>query len=342
MSLKASAYRVWNAALPFLPGPGPVARDSIGLVMVHDVHDDFAGKGALPTSTSVSLKSFETNVLGLARTFSFVSMDQAVDMLSGKAPWRPRCLVLTFDDSLKCLVDLVVMRLKHWGVPGTFYLSTDAIDRQQPYWWHRLEYVLAHSSSTDISLEILAGRTLRLNPSSKTFRELTGLLRLSTPAECERTLVAIESCVGVSLLEARGECRFAELMTWEDARCLARAGMTIGCHTRTHANLNKVGAADLAEELQGAREMITANVNAPCRHFCYPYGAYSERIRLAVKDAGFASAVTIRRPGWNAPGEDLFQLKRFHMHEEPYCLPCIMSGLGQVMTRIKDVWATRN
>lgn len=307
------------------------------MIMVHDVLED-SEAGRLGTSTSITFQSFQSNVLGLTRRFSFVSLDEAVDMLTGQKSWRGNCVVLTFDDSLKCMADVVAPHLRQWGIPATFYLSTDAIERQQPYWWHRLDFALKHAHGKRLTIDMSGGQSLvvELCPDSPSMRALAQFLRESSARACEETVASLESKLGTRLADAPPAACMGRLLDWDDVRALSRQGMTIGCHTRSHPNLTIESPESLSNELSSASELISANAQAACQHFCYPYGAYSQDVRAAVKNAGFRSAVTTIRPGWNRPGDDLFQLKRFHMHAEPHCLPCLMSPLGQLLTRARN------
>ena len=50
----------------------------------------------------------------------------------------------------------------------------------------------------------------------------------------------------------------------------------------------------------------------PCRHFAYPYGLFDEDARLAVEEAGYRSACSVRS-GFNGPGVDRFLLRRIEV-----------------------------
>jgi peptidoglycan/xylan/chitin deacetylase (PgdA/CDA1 family) len=324
--------------MPVLPrfGDGQSTR-AVGVIMVHDVLDDSCA-AELATSTSVPFRSFESNVLGLARNFSFIGLDEAVSMLTGAAAWRKNCLVLTFDDSLKCLAHVVAPKLQEWGIPATFYLSSGAIESQEPYWWHRLDFVISHGRGVRAKLALANSQVveLELQPGAPGTRELARTLRQSSAADCEYAVAQLEARSGLSLREHLKGKALGQVMDWEDVHALVRCGMSLGCHSHSHPNLNLVPAPQLDRELSQARRILAAKGGADCSHFCYPYGEHSELVCAAVKAAGFRSAVTTQRPGWNEPGADLFRLKRFHMHEEPYCLPCTLSGLGQFLTRVRN------
>src|SRR5690606_6675792 len=105
------------------------------------------------------------------------------------------------------------------------------------------------------------------------------------------------------------------IMTREQLRELLAAGHEIGAHTRTHDMLPQLDDAALADEIAGSRRELEALLAAPVHSFCYPNGSYDERVVDQVRAAGFAQAVTTQE-GRNRAGQDLFQLRRWFIHQE--------------------------
>jgi peptidoglycan/xylan/chitin deacetylase (PgdA/CDA1 family) len=116
--------------------------------------------------------------------------------------------------------------------------------------------------------------------------------------------------------------------TLEQLRSLAAAGVEIGAHGYTHADLGV--AADhnvLHREIVAARQRLQAAVDRPVRYFAFPYGQYANLSPAAfelAKEAGYAG-VCSAYGGFNFPGDDPFHLQRI-----------IADG---VMVRLKN-WVT--
>ena len=80
-------------------------------------------------------------------------------------------------------------------------------------------------------------------------------------------------------------------MTTEQLRTMVAAGMTIGCHTRSHPYLTSLGQERAWDEIAGAKAILEAdgfNVDT----FAYPYGVYDARVVDMVREAGFRTART--------------------------------------------------
>ncbi len=75
---------------------------------------------------------------------------------------------------------------------------------------------------------------------------------------------------------------------------IARAGHEIGGHTVTHpADIKLLSDSQLDFELQNNKALIEKVVaHKPCTKFAYPRGRHDERVRAAVKKAGFTEART--------------------------------------------------
>lgn len=66
----------------------------------------------------------------------------------------------------------------------------------------------------------------------------------------------------------------------------------LGCHTFTHANLLKAGAAARWNEIAASREALRAQFNAPVESFAYPFGLYGPEDVAIARKAGYTNAVT--------------------------------------------------
>lgn len=83
-------------------------------------------------------------------------------------------------------------------------------------------------------------------------------------------------------------------MTTDQLRTMMDAGMTIGCHSRTHPTLSSLGsAARLKDEVAGSKAWLEDHFGIAIDTFAYPYGAYSSAVIAAVKAAGFRTARTV-------------------------------------------------
>ncbi|SFF51307.1 polysaccharide deacetylase family protein [Blastococcus tunisiensis] len=99
------------------------------------------------------------------------------------------------------------------------------------------------------------------------------------------------------------------MLSWAQVRDLAGAGIEIGAHSHSHAQLDQIAAPALEEELRRSKLLLEGELGQPVESLAYPFGYSSARVRAAVADGGyrFAAAVGNRLPG---PGGDLMAVPR--------------------------------
>jgi peptidoglycan/xylan/chitin deacetylase (PgdA/CDA1 family) len=109
--------------------------------------------------------------------------------------------------------------------------------------------------------------------------------------------------------------RFHEpgFLTAAQVRRLDAAGMDVGAHTRSHVDLPGIGAAALADQVAGSRHDLERLLGHPVAAFAYPAGRFDDASVAAVRQAGFALAVTTQ------PGEQ-------ESSTEPLLMPRVRVG----------------
>ncbi len=88
------------------------------------------------------------------------------------------------------------------------------------------------------------------------------------------------------------------LMDEAQVRDWLAAGNEIGSHTRTHPRLSRISPEQAKEEIFASKKILEDRFGVPIRHFCYPYGDFSPRVRDLVEEAGYVTAVTTEWGVW--------------------------------------------
>ncbi len=83
------------------------------------------------------------------------------------------------------------------------------------------------------------------------------------------------------------------LMSADQVKELAAAGMEIGSHGATHLRLADVSADRLETEVSGSKASLGELVGTRIRGFAYPYGSMDAAARHAVSDAGYDYACAV-------------------------------------------------
>ena len=123
------------------------------------------------------------------------------------------------------------------------------------------------------------------------------------------TCYAVSSLIGGTNLWDKGKVEEKPLMTLENWRTWRDAGMDIGSHTRTHADLTAISVDKARNEITDSKKELENTIGCEARHFCYPYGLFTPLHSAMTKESGFITATTTQR-GRVVAGDDLYRLRR--------------------------------
>ena len=123
------------------------------------------------------------------------------------------------------------------------------------------------------------------------------------------TCYAVSSLIGGTNEWDKGKVAEKPLMSLDDWHFWLDAGMEVGSHTQTHADLNQLDAREAFAQISESKRQLQEALNCEVRHFCYPYGRFSEEHVRIVKDAGYVSACTTQR-GRFTNGDSIYRLRR--------------------------------
>lgn len=90
----------------------------------------------------------------------------------------------------------------------------------------------------------------------------------------------------------------APLMDWAGLEQLRRAGFDIASHGQRHRPMTALPPRELADELEGARDMLLARLGTTPSFLAYPYGDHDEAVQRAALAAGYRLAFTAESRRW--------------------------------------------
>lgn len=82
------------------------------------------------------------------------------------------------------------------------------------------------------------------------------------------------------------------LMSADQIRQWAAAGMEVGSHTVDHLNLPDLTLLQVQQQLVESKLQLEALSGQPVTAFCYPYGHENSQLRQCVAAAGYTNATT--------------------------------------------------
>lgn len=209
----------------------------------------------------IPLAPFERQIQWLGRHYTVVPLAEFADRAIRGASLR-RLAAVTFDDGYSGVFEYAWPLLRDLGIPATVFVVADAPGgyREHGYWWDDADVLRGYSPETE--------------------------QRWLTALQGDRSAI-----VGTEV--RRPAPAWCQPATWGTIAAAAREGLGIGAHSATHRNLPMLPDAELHRELVESREVIRQQSGTDPVLFAYPYGWWDERIRGAVRAAGYRAAFTL-------------------------------------------------
>jgi len=304
------------------------------IVMYHYVRD--LERTRYPRIKGMLLSDFEQQVRSLAGDFEMASLETALSYLAGRyRPRRELCL-LTFDDGLKEHYKQVTPILSDLGIQGIFHVVTACLEDRVVVPVHMNHFLMAALDFDEYRRAFLDrlgeldpaawAQASQVNPdvARQTYAWDTLEVALFKYFFNFNLDPSLRDAIVGRLFERYigSERAFAEelYLSWEDARAMQAAGMSIGGHTHRHRPLASLTSEELHADLETSTELLHRHLAPQALWpFCYPYGkrdSFPAEAMGLLERLGFACAFTTEK-GPNAPGQNLFTIGRVDCKTAP-------------------------
>ena len=289
------------------------------------------------------------HLLYLRRHYRVMHLDAALDELyvpnkNRQARTDRRApVVVTLDDGYYDNYTHGLSAASELQTPITIFLIPGYIDSGERFWWLEAEYLLSHTSLSEVTLE---GQLYHLNNSG--VREVLARLlnsrvrNAASVAEREDFIQHARQALG-NPTQVTAEDRLALPITWEEALEMDKSEwISFGAHTMHHPILGYLAnPEEAAYEVRESRTVLEQRLGHPLRSFAYPVGWLDQAgyhgVR-AVHETEFDWAVTTVY-GFNTPETDPYLLRRIEIdvHEHWLMLAAKTSGVWTMFTDLIQV-----
>jgi peptidoglycan/xylan/chitin deacetylase (PgdA/CDA1 family) len=262
----------------------------------------------------ISPAAFERHVKYLAANYCVLPLPEAVAALRSHKRLPANAVAITFDDGYADNLWAARVLAQH-GVTGTFFLTSECISGGQPFWPAEIRALISVIPGPDLRFA-LEGKILELplrGPQDRAaaIRQVTRLFKSHPIPVRERLREEVRIQAGAARVPS-------VMLTWGDVAEMHALGMTIGAHTRTHANLPSAGLKDATREIVESKEQIESALRTTVTMFAYPNGGaeqyFTPELQRVVAAAGFRAAFTSRN-GFARRGSDLYAVERIQVAE---------------------------
>ena len=281
--------------------PGSAATPAV--LTYHRIGDPRRGP---PGIVSATRKAFERQMRWLAGTGRAVSLDDVLRARDGGAPLPRGAVLVTFDDAYRDFDEHAWPVLRRLGIPVALFVPTAYPGSPgRAFWWDRLFAAIDAARGTIAtplgSLPLHAAWQRR-----RTYRALREHIK-SLPHDAAMALVD-ELVNALAAPPAHGA-----VLSWPVLRRLAREGVALGAHSRTHPLLSRVPEQRVATEIAGSVEDLHRETGGIPSAFAFPGGAVPPGADRVLRAAGIRLAFTTSA-GVTAPdAPDWLALRRINV-----------------------------
>jgi peptidoglycan/xylan/chitin deacetylase (PgdA/CDA1 family) len=99
------------------------------------------------------------------------------------------------------------------------------------------------------------------------------------------------------------------MLTWAALQDVAAAGVEIGGHSHSHAQLDLLSMSAVRAEVSACKAELEDGLGRPVRSFAYPFGYSRKGVRGALAAAGFDHACSVRDLAYD--GDDRWTVPRW-------------------------------
>jgi peptidoglycan/xylan/chitin deacetylase (PgdA/CDA1 family) len=294
--------------------------EALNVFTIHGVSTATESDLWTPVRDQLESRLFDELLGALSRRHVFISIDTAVEIISGRRSPVRNAVVITFDDGYRNNFLEALPVLEKYDAPAAFYVTTKAVSSRQPFWFDRLDFALQSAARHGTRVEFADKEFVFENPCREAIAKEYAILR--EHAKCtisndrdfaialDELAGRIEQQTGEALSNILEKDHWASVVSAEDLANFARHPLvTIGSHTVSHSRLSFADDRNIEFELQESKNLLEKWTGKPVIHFAYPNGAYDDRAMRAVRKAGYVSAAT-SDPGANQVGINLMCMKR--------------------------------
>lgn len=305
------------------------------IVMYHYVRRPTATR--FPRLTSLDLDAFRGQLAYISKHYSPISVLDIVSALRGEIDLPPHPIVLSFDDGYVEHFRDIVPLLRDAQMTAVFFPAASSLIDRRVLDVNKIQFVLAAAETPDSlgdaidnAVERASGRA-DVRPLTEYKAEGWKPVRFDAPAASyvkymlqgvlpEDLRAAVLDELFATFVSS-DERAFADELyfTIDQARAIADAGMTIGCHADRHITLTSLSRDGQANEIDGALRVLDA-IGRPRTPFVFSYakGAHNADSVSLLRERGCVLAVTNRPSIATLAPDTLLMLPRLDANHLPF------------------------
>ena len=334
--IKELAYRLFVAA-GVTSAAAWLNRRKAVILAYHDVYTSGPDPVANYDGLRLRLALFERQMRYMATHYEVVPLDEIRDLPAGSRH-RRSLAAITFDDGYANFYRHAYPILRRFGLPATVFVVTDFLVHGRPFWWDRLRAMIAATQRPSVRIDVDGIQQFPLataQDKQTTLTDLSPRLLTLPPSRREALLAGL----AVDLDVDDQTPAICGSLSADELREMARDGISVGSHGRSHDSFLHLSRDALLAELTESKRVLESVVGGPVTWLCYPHGEFSADAVEAAIRAGYRSAVTVIE-GLHDPAADPYAVRRIGVNDHMTFAQFIVAASG-LREMLKDLLRVR-
>jgi peptidoglycan/xylan/chitin deacetylase (PgdA/CDA1 family) len=191
------------------------------------------------------------------RPLQLSDLERIWELRNGKLP--ARYFLLSFDDGMREIYDVIAPILRSKGVPAIFFLNSANIDNRALMWRHKVSLLIERSQQSPGRIPPQLG----VRSTETLIARLKGL-RFSDEWLLDDIAKLFELDFDEYLRRVRPYLTRTQILD------LASQGFELGSHSESHPYFNEITVEDQKKQISDSVQSIRA-LGVPCRYFAFPF-----------------------------------------------------------------------
>ena len=288
-----------------------------------------------PEIKGMNTTLFRQQIEYMKNNFNFVTMEQVIDAVEGKAELPEKALLLTFDDGYIDNYTVAFPVLEEFNVQGSFFIPGKTFVTHQLLDVNKIHYILANANICELVKDVkkemdnYRGEVYSYPPTDELYneyaiadrfdvKEIVFVKRMLQTVLPEKLRNIITSNLFKKYVDVTEEQLAYELyMTEEQIRTMKRHGMFIGIHGYDHYWLGNLKTVQMRKDISMALDALDEFIDK--RHWVmnYPYGSYNKKTSEVIKSLGACIGLTTNVKIANIGIDSVFELPRLDCNDFP-------------------------
>jgi peptidoglycan/xylan/chitin deacetylase (PgdA/CDA1 family) len=246
-----------------------------------------------------NIRQFESDIDYLACHYTPIGAEALPDVLADKYKGK-KIMLLTFDDGLRQMYDIVAPILLRKGIPAIFFLNTDFIDNKALMFRYKASIIKSMGMGTDKMFDATSDNDLK------------NTVGLSITDKVENTLQTFLT-------------DYQPYMTSDHIKSLISQGFTIGAHSCSHPYYEGLTQEKQLAETFDSIDILKTEFGTRQNLFAFPFTDHgvskaffdsifdSDKVDFSFGGAGIKNDIHPRQfqripmEGWNASAEQILK-----------------------------------